>query len=138
MDKLLKKLHYKMAERPHCAVLNAPAEFRITFQQNGFAVAVPQAGELDFVLLFVKNRAEFEQQIKPAVASATRDNLFWIAYPKGSGNIESDLNRNLMWELLQPFGLRPVSQIAIDADWSALRFRPVEAVKSRRGNTGVK
>jgi len=29
-------------------------------------------------------------------------------------------------------GWRPVSQIAIDEIWSALRFRPTEDVKSRK------
>jgi len=124
MDKLLKKMHYKTKEHRFRAVINAPEKLRKDFHRNGFAVTLPQAGELDFVLLFVESRAEFEQRIKPVVASAAHDNLFWIAYPKGSGAIESDLNRNLMWQLLQPFGMRPVSQIAIDTDWTALRFRP--------------
>jgi hypothetical protein len=32
---------------------------------------------------------------------------------------------------LEPTGLRPVTQVAIDDVWSALRFRPADKVKKR-------
>jgi hypothetical protein len=41
-----------------------------------------------------------------------------------------------VWAAMEGTGWRPVSQIAIDEVWSALRFRPTEDVKSRKGGTG--
>ena len=29
-----------------------------------------------------------------------------------------------LWPILAVFGLRPISQVAVDEVWSALRFRP--------------
>ena len=49
--------------------------------------------------------------------------LTWIAYPK-AGQLETDLNRDILWELLDGKGVRPVRQVALDDTWSALRFRP--------------
>jgi hypothetical protein len=58
--------------------------------------------------------------------------VFWVAYPKGG---KSDLSRNELWTLLEPYLWRPVSQIAIDDTWSALRFRPAADVKSKKAST---
>ena len=49
--------------------------------------------------------------------------VLWIAYPK-AGKLDTDLNRDVLWKLLDGNGIRPVRQIAIDDTWSAMRFRP--------------
>ena len=36
----------------------------------------------------------------------------------------ADLNRDTLWPVLGEYGMRPVSQVAVDEVWSALRFRP--------------
>jgi hypothetical protein len=48
---------------------------------------------------------------------------FWVAYPKGN---RSDINRDKLWPILAEHGFRPVSQVALDDTWSALRFRPMQ------------
>jgi hypothetical protein len=62
-----------------------------------------------------------------AAFEAHRDHLsqpafLWICYPKGG---RADINRDTLWPMLTPYGLRPITQIAIDETWSALRFRPL-------------
>jgi hypothetical protein len=47
----------------------------------------------------------------------------WVAYPKGG---RTDLNRDSLWPLMAKHGMRPISQVAIDDVWSALRFRPLK------------
>ena len=50
----------------------------------------------------------------------TAPTILWIAYPKGN---RADINRDSLWPILREHGMRPVSQVAIDDTWSALRFR---------------
>jgi len=51
--------------------------------------------------------------------------VVWFVYPKQtSKRYKSDLNRDVCWQALKPLSLQPVRQIAIDDDWSALRFKP--------------
>lgn len=57
------------------------------------------------------------------------DPVIWLAYPKKSGNIKSDINRDLGWDSIYDLGLSPVSQISIDENWSALRWRKTEQIK---------
>jgi hypothetical protein len=52
--------------------------------------------------------------------------------PKGSSKVPTDLSRDVFWEALGYLGLRPVTQVSVDDVWSALRFRPVAEVGSRR------
>jgi hypothetical protein len=49
--------------------------------------------------------------------------VFWIAYPKGN---RSDINRDSLWPIIAEHGLRPITQVAIDDTWSALRFRRLQ------------
>jgi hypothetical protein len=50
--------------------------------------------------------------------------LLWVAYPKGSSGVKTDVNRDRLWQALEPTGWRPVRQVALDETWSAMRFRP--------------
>ena len=77
----------------------------------------------DAVLVFVRNRAELEEFANVALDHAAEDRLTWIAYPK-AGQLGTDLNRDILWKLLEGRGVRPVRQVALDDTWSALRFRP--------------
>jgi hypothetical protein len=43
----------------------------------------------------------------------------------------TDINRDSLWKLTEPLGYRPVSQVSLDATWSSMGFRPLDAVKSR-------
>jgi hypothetical protein len=75
------------------------------------------------VLAFVADRAALEGRLATVVAAASVDRLTWVAYPK-SGQLGTDLNRDVLAARLTEEGVRPVRQVAIDDVWSALRFRP--------------
>lgn len=57
------------------------------------------------------------------------DPIIWLAYPKKSGKIKSNINRDLGWDNIYDLGLSPVSQVSIDENWSALRWRKTERIK---------
>ena len=46
--------------------------------------------------------------------------------------MKTDINRDIIWRETQETGWRPVTQVALDETWSALRFRPTADVKSRQ------
>ena len=72
---------------------------------------------------FVTDRAVLENQRAKIAKAASQDRLTWVAYPK-SGQLGTDLNRDSLVSLLEKSTIQPVRQIALDAVWSALRFRP--------------
>jgi hypothetical protein len=97
-------------------VVNAPQGFSLDAETTGDETA-------DAVLVFARSKAELEQHVAPALEAARRDDLSWVAYPKG-GQLDTDLNRDLLWKLLEDKGVKAVRQVALDDVWSALRFRP--------------
>jgi hypothetical protein len=110
---LAKKL--QIPEGRKVRVVNAP---------TGLALDVPTTARGgDALLVFVRNRAELAKHQETAVRHALQDGLTWIAYPK-AGQLDTDLNRDVLWKLLGGTGIRPVRQVALDETWSALRFRP--------------
>ena len=85
------------------------------------------------LLLFVNNLEEAVRLAPTVMQNVATDGLLWLAYPKGSSKIKTDVNRDRLWEALAFTGWRPVRQVSIDDTWSAMRFRPSDRVggKSR-------
>ena len=63
----------------------------------------------------------------------TREGVLWLCYPKGGAKAGTDINRDTGWDVMLLAGWGPVSQIAIDERWSALRWRPESDVKRKGG-----
>jgi len=125
---LVKKLLLRPDQR--ALILNASAGYleKLGALPAGVSLDVEARGVYDFVHLFVGNAADL-QRLRPAALAAIRpDGILWISYPKGGAKIGTDINRDSLWALMSDSGLRPVTQIAIDDIWSALRFRPTEKV----------
>ena len=130
MDPLLKKLQFKGGV---AVVRDAPPELDQVLQawrDNDVDVAFELLPESSFVLAFVRTRAEIDRQAKVIVASlAAGDPVLWFAYPKKSSKRHtSDIGRDDSWQPLGDLGFEPVRQVAVDDDWSALRFRRAEDI----------
>lgn len=130
MDKeaIFKKLKFGIAGEN--LIVNAPEEYLSILAGAEFDTVPEDAklGKYDFVQVFASSQNEMEVLIKSAAKAGKYDCLFWACYPKGSGKIKYNLNRDTVWPALGLAGLRPVSQIAIDEKWSALRGRDPQLV----------
>jgi hypothetical protein len=80
-------------------------------------------------LWFVPEIAALNTCADAAAAAYIDGGHLWFAYPKLSGSLKTDITRDAGWTVLDAHTLMPVSQIAIDATWSALRFRRRHEIK---------
>ena len=121
MDALMFK---KMKLKPLCTamVLYAPAEYPQIVEVNW-----QDKGQADFVHLFVESRQQFLSRFGQAAAVCKENGLFWLSYPKSTAKKIYDINRDSLWPLLLAENYHPVSQIALDDHWSALRVKKNEA-----------
>jgi len=130
MDKetIFKKLKFGIAGEN--LIVNAPEEYLSILAGAEFDTVPEDAklGKYDFVQVFASSQNEMQVLIKSVANAGKCDCLFWACYPKGSGKIKYDLNRNTVWAALGLIGLRPVTQVAIDEKWSALRGRDPQLV----------
>lgn len=126
---LAKKLQLKPGVKG--LVINAPPGYleRLEPLPEGVELGTEQnGGQLDFVQLFVKDQAQLESSLSAAIGAVKPDALLWISYLKGGTKAGTDLNRDILWKLVEPTGLRPVTLVALDDAWSSMRFRPVDRV----------
>jgi hypothetical protein len=79
---------------------------------------------ISLVLLFVEQRSELDASLPELAPVLDNSSLFWIAYRKGGSKAGTDLNRDRLWEALAPWHWTGVTLIALDAQWSAMRFKP--------------
>ena len=121
---LTRKLHLKPGMR--FAVVNAPDGFARMLGKLPAGVTQEKAlkSALDLVLMFVLNKKALKSRWPKALASMKPDGALWIAYPKKSSGIDSDLAAmNSDWEVYTHAEWQPVSLIAIDETWSGTRFK---------------
>ena len=124
MDSVARKLQYK--ENFRCLVLDNPANISWDFIFD----ETRREKKYDLEILFVYNLPELQDHL-PHFLTADDDRLQWIAYPKKSGGLSSDINRDNIWTALTDLGHQPVSMISLDADWSIMRVRNSRFVKSK-------
>ena len=99
--------------------INAPAGYEELvggLPEGATLVTGPAA---DVVHAFAGTLAELATHGQAAVEAARPGGLVWISYPKGG---RSELKRDMLHDAIP--GWQPVTQIAVDEVWSALRFRP--------------
>jgi len=115
-------------------VVNAPPSFEPELASlTGVKVlrSLTQPTTLRFALAFVTKQAELDALSQALSAKADGDATLWFAYPKQtSKKYKCEFNRDSGWEVLGTAGYEGVRMVAIDEDWSALRFRKVEYIKS--------
>jgi hypothetical protein len=133
MTPTLKKLNFK--DQPTALVMNAPASFgpEMAALDDQTQVFTDEAllAQVGFAVVFVTQQAEIERAIASLGPKLAGDAVLWFCYPKGtSKRYKCDFNRDTGWAGLGSYDLEGVRQVAIDEDWSALRFRKVGYIKS--------
>lgn len=133
MPRLWEKLN--LGEHREILVLNAPSSFAAELKTlSGVRVHRQAAAvkEVTFALVFVLNQTELDRCSAAVAAKAAGDALLWFAYPKGtSKRYTCDFNRDKGWDVLRAADFDCVRQVAIDEDWSALRFRRTAFINQR-------
>jgi hypothetical protein len=131
MDALIKKLQYTAGVPVVLAQLPAEqAALQSWFAANAPLIAPESGAKAGFALLFVRSQAQIDQWVPQLAACLEGDALFWCCYPKSSSKrYRCDFNRDTGWAIFGQLGYEPVRQVAIDEDWSALRFRKVAYIK---------
>jgi len=114
----------KMKAKPSCVAtaINAPSNYPKVNEFNWV-----DGGSADLVHVFVDSRDQFLMLFPQAEAAFREDGLLWISYPKSTRKKAYDINRDSLWGLLTAVGFHPVSQVALDEEWSALRAKRNEA-----------
>lgn len=124
---LAKKLRILPGNR--LLLLNAPDGYSATLAlPEGVTVETDPAGAYDVVQLFARTLADVDRDLPAAIAATRPRGMLWIAWPKKTAKLPTDLTRDTLWPRVHETGWNGVAAISIDETWSALRFRPNDEV----------
>ncbi|MBT1702603.1 hypothetical protein [Chryseosolibacter indicus] len=132
MNAIFKKLNFK--DQKQIFILNAPESFMPPLKEmesdTEIKVSLKPAETIEFVLAFVTKQNEVDMLAEKIARQISVDGIVWFAYPKGtSKKYKCEFNRDTGWTELGKHGFEGVRMVAIDEDWSALRFRKAEHIK---------
>ena len=77
----------------------------------------------DVLLVFIKTLAELSQLLPFGAELLKPGGIAWLAYPKKTSRVKTDLNRDIIWAYLHTIGWTGVSMISIDDTWSGFRLK---------------
>jgi hypothetical protein len=135
MDAVFKKLNLK--NQKTVVVLNAPDSFQVNLESIRGETLIRDTWEgleeVEFILVFVLRQEEIDDIIPKIAPLLKGDAILWMCYPKGtSKKYKCDFNRDTGWQIMGSYDLEPVRMVAIDEDWSALRFKKVDFIKTMK------
>jgi hypothetical protein len=119
---LVKKLGLKEGFR--VAFPGAPEGFDATLGPlpEGAAVDHGTVGVLDAAVLFARSRGELSERFPGSAARVGPFGTLWVAWPKKSSGVATDLTENVVRDVGLSCGLVDVKVCAIDDTWSGLKF----------------
>ncbi len=135
MTPLFKKLNFK--HQAEILVLDHPVSFQAELDQmqeeTKIATAISRVEKVEFAIAFALEQGRLDEMVTSLAPKLAGDAVIWFCYPKKSSKKYScDFDRDTGWEKFGALGLEGVRMVAIDEDWSALRFRKVEFIKKIR------
>ncbi len=119
---LAQKLGIKTDAR--LGLLGAPEGFEATLADlpPGVTIRRQARGPLDVIVAFHTGRADLERRLPALVRALDAAGGLWVAWPKRSSGVATDLSDGAVRELGLAAGLVDNKVCAIDHVWSGLRF----------------
>ncbi len=76
----------------------------------------------DFVHLFSKEVASFEQDLQLLKDQIKKDGMIWVSWYKKSSKIPTDMSEDIIRQTAISLGLVDVKVCAVDEQWSGLKL----------------
>ncbi|MBN8835959.1 MAG: YdeI/OmpD-associated family protein [Sphingobacteriia bacterium] len=116
----------QLQDEKNLLIQGLPSSIEKQFAKLSYAKNVTpllKTKKIDFALVFAVNQNQLVNIMKEVFAALHDKSKLWVAYPKQTSKIVSDLNRDSSWEILTNNNFEGVTLVALDHVWSAMRFQ---------------
>ena|SRR5688572_1813467 len=121
---IFEKLQLK--DEKNLLIQGLPSTIEKQFAKVSFAKNVTpllKIKKIDFALIFALNQTQLNGILGEVIPALQPHAKVWIAFPKVTSKIVSDLNRDCTWNYLRKNGFESETQVVLDYVWSALQFK---------------
>lgn len=128
----------QLADEKNLLIQGLPSSIEKQFNKLSFAKNITpllKSRKIDFALVFAVNENQLNCILGDIMPALKQDTKFWVAYPKVSSKIVTDLNRESSWNRLTSAGYETTTRVELDHVWSAMQFTKVETL--RNGSTVI-
>jgi hypothetical protein len=127
MADVTKKLLLKPGDR--LLLVDPPADVAAILGVLPDGSSIVGVGPAEVSVAFAADDAAFRRAIPVLQERARAERAAWIAYPKLTSKAAGTLSRDVIRSTLEnTTDITPVTQVALDETWSALRIRPKDQV----------
>ncbi|MFN5376495.1 MAG: hypothetical protein ACK492_09080 [Chitinophagaceae bacterium] len=125
----------ELNDEKNLLIQGIPSTLEKYFTKLSFAKNVTpllKSKKIEFALVFALNYQQLSVILKEVIPALKVKGKLWIAYPKPTSKIVSDLNRDCNWDCLCTRGFGKIDEVVIDHVWTAIRFCTVAASKDQK------
>lgn len=134
MQSMIEKLNLK--DEKNILIQGLPSAIEKQFSKLAYAKNVTpllRTRKIDFALLFAIHQHQMCSILSDVFPALYADSKLWIAYPKTSSKIVSDLNRDCSWQVLFDHDFEIDNQVPLDHMWMAICFKKLDMASANQG-----
>lgn len=122
----------QIREEKNVLIQGLPSSIEKQFAKLTFAKSVTpllRTRRIDFALVFAVSKKQLDEILQDVVPALHDNGKLWIAYPKPTSKIASDLSRDPSWEVTTRHGYEGITEVVLDNVWTAMRFQRSETME---------
>lgn len=126
LETMFEKL--QLTNEKHLLIQGLPSTIEKQFAKVNFCKSVTpllRTRRIDFALVFAVSRKQLTDIVDDVAPALQDQGKFWVAYPKLSAKIASDLCRDVNWDMITHHGYEPECCVVLDNVWHAMKFKKV-------------
>ena len=127
---ILEKLQLK--NEKNILIQGLPSSIEKQFSKLSFAknlTPLLRSRKIDFALVFAVSENQLNTILDDIMPALKEDSKLWVAYPKLTSKITTDLNREGSWNKLSEAEYETIEQVSLDHVWHASYFKKISIVE---------
>jgi len=124
---ILDKLNLK--NEKNVLIQGLPSSIEKQFVKLSFAknlTPLLKSRKIDFALIFTVSENQLNSILADIMPALKYESQLWVAHPKPTSKISTDLNRESSWNKLSELGYETTELVSLDHVWQAFNFRKNE------------